>query len=69
MSTSWRSSTSGPRCASAGGRPCCGKRRVAYLAKRRTEDIARQYEEAYTRAPQSEAEVAAWEGVQAWGEE
>ena len=42
---------------------------VAYLAKRRTEDIARQYEEAYTRAPQSAAEVAEWEGVQAWGEE
>ena len=42
---------------------------VAYLAKRRTEDIARQYEEAYTRAPQRAAEVAEWEGVQAWGEE
>ena len=42
---------------------------AAYLAKRRTEDIARQYEEAYTRARQRAAEVAAWEGVQAWGEE
>ena len=28
---------------------------AAYLAKRRTEDIARQYEEAYTRAPQRAA--------------
>jgi metal-responsive CopG/Arc/MetJ family transcriptional regulator len=42
---------------------------AAYLVQRRTEDIERQYEQAYTRAPQSEAEVAEWEGVQAWGEE
>ena len=42
---------------------------AAYLVKRRTEDIARQYEEACTRVPQREAEVAAWEGVQASGEE
>lgn len=40
-----------------------------YLVKKRTEDIARQYEQAYTRAPQSEAEVAEWESVQAWSEE
>ena len=42
---------------------------AAYLVKKRTEDIARQYEEAYTRAPQREAEIAEWESVQAWGEE
>ncbi len=42
---------------------------AAYLADKRSADIARQYEQAYTRAPQSEAEVAEWESVQAWGEE
>ncbi len=42
---------------------------AAYLVKKRSEDIARQYEQAYTRAPQSEAEVAEWESVQAWSEE
>lgn len=42
---------------------------AAYLVKKRSEDIARQYEQAYTRAPQSAAEVAEWERVQAWSEE
>ncbi len=30
--------------------------------------IDRRYEEAYRRIPQGDAEIAAWENVQAWGQ-
>ena len=42
---------------------------AAYLADKRTQDIERQYEQAYTRFPQRDEEIAEWESVQAWSED
>ena len=42
---------------------------AAYLAEKRSEDIARLYREAYTKFPQTDEELEGWEGVQAWPED
>ena len=42
---------------------------AAYLAEKRSEDIARLYREAYTKFPQTDEELEGWESVQAWPED
>ena len=38
---------------------------AAYLAEKRSEDIARQYQEGYAKYPQTEEDLE-WASVQAW---
>ncbi len=39
---------------------------AAYLAEKRSEDIAREYREGYTKYPQTDEEIEDWESIQAW---
>ncbi|MCY3881595.1 MAG: hypothetical protein OXG61_05695 [Chloroflexi bacterium] len=39
---------------------------AAYLAEKRSEDIAREYREGYTKYPQADEEIQDWASIQAW---
>ena len=39
---------------------------VAYLAEKRSEDIAREYREGYTKYPQTDEEIEDWASIQSW---
>ena len=44
-----------------------GEITARYLAEKRSEDIAREYREGYTKYPQTDEDLE-WASIQAWGD-
>ncbi|MCY3602679.1 MAG: ribbon-helix-helix protein, CopG family [Chloroflexi bacterium] len=42
---------------------------AAYLTEKRSDDIAREYREGYTKSPRTDEEIQDWESIQVWSDD